>query len=1124
LIYLRVNDNNLDSIDEFVISSTGGSCRVSYYRDDEKNDLRITRGVNRMAKKPTYEELEERVRDLDNRCRELEIKKEDPGVDSENFTALAEKSSDGITVVDPEGRYLYANGSAAESLGYKSSELLKMTFRDLVHPGDRDMVSRKFEERTDGKTAPSIYEARFVHKDGSTVFLEVSGTKTMWEGRPASLVVARNITERRAIEFALLGKEEILRATLESTADGVCVVGEDQKMLIYNSTFASMWRIPERIVKQNDNRKIRAFVMEQIEEPEDFTSRTVRLYGTREEVFDTLLLKDGRVFERRSNPLIVRGELEGRVWNFRDVTEKRLTEKALAEAESKYRDIVESSGEGIFQTTPEGRPVFANKAMATLLGYDSPEDLMNSVSDIGTDVYVRPEKRAEAIRRIAEHEFLDGFEAELKRKDGTVIWGSLSFRGVFDEKGNHVQNEGTVRDISLSKKMEKELQESEARYRGIFENTGTPMAVIDKNETIVRLNREFEKLSGYRKQDLEGKMVLGNLSTPEETERIREDSYKRLKRKDAVPRHYETVLVTRKGERRDVVMTVFSIPETSRQILSLIDVTDRKAAEQELRESEEKYRSHFDNVGDMIFTMDRNLKITSVSPSVKKMLGYDPEDFIGKDFSEVKMVMNTKEYRVSYLNARKILEGEAIHLSEYEFTARDGRKVSAEISGHPMFKDGHVVGTISVVRDVTARKAAEEALKESVGRYEHLVKHAPAGIYELDYDKERFTSVNDVMCEYLGYTRDEFLSMNPFDLFAEESRGDRKKLIAGLQENDEPGTKEYRVKTKDGNKIWILLNSRISYEKGRPKGATGVIYNITKRKESELALVKSEERLRRVLEKMPMMLVAFDKSGNIIVWNSECERITGYMADEAVESIGIWERLFPDKDYRHWVLSEISKLENLFYDFEVKLACKDGSEKTLSWSNISKKYPVPGWSFWGVGMDTTEIKEAQAILEQANVKLEEMVEEKRKELNEKADKLDELNAALKVLVNAREDYKRELEENIVANFKQLVTPHLDMLKKSQLSTNQIHYFGILENYMDEIISPFARDLSSRNFNLTPQEIKVAGLIKDHKTTKEIARLLHISQSAVIFHRHNIRKKLDLIDKKVNLESYLRSFV
>jgi PAS domain S-box-containing protein len=1078
-----------------------------------------------MAIKPTYEELEKRVGDLVKRCREFETKKEGLGVDSESFLALAEEASDGITIVDHDGRYLYVNSSAAESLGYEGSELLTMTFKDMVHPDDLDMVSRKFAERVAGTAAPRIFEARFLHRDGSTVFVELSGTKTMWDGTPASLIVGRDITARRETERVLLEKEELLRATLESTADGVCVVSEDQRVVVYNSPFAVMWRIPEKILKHRDSGKIRNFLVEQIEEPEDFSSMTTRLYGTKEEAFDTLFLKDGRVFERRSKPLVVKGKLEGRVWNFRDVTEKRLTEGALKEAQIKYQDIVERAVEGVFQTTPEGRVIFANRAMVTLLGYDSPEDLINSVSDIGTQIYVRPEKREEAVRRIANGQLLEGYEAELKRKDGTHLWGCMNFRGVFDEKGNHLLNEGTVRDISFGKKMEKELRESEARYRSIFENTGTAMAIIDRNEIILSINREFEKLSGYRREDLEGKTLLGDLSTPEETERIRKDSYRRLKRKDGVPGHYETLLVTQKGERRDVFMTVFPLPKSSRQILSLIDMTDRKNAERELRESEEKYRAHFDNVGDMIFTMDLNLRITSVSPSVRRMLGYNPEDFVGKNFSELQKVMLKKEYRIGYMNANKILEGGKIHLSEYELIARDGRRVSCEISGHPMMGDGRVTGTISVVRDVTERKAAEEALRETMERYQYLVKHAPAGIYEVDYERERFVSVNDVMCRYLGYTRDELLAIKPFDLFTEESRDSLKDRFLKLRRSEEvPESVEYVIETRSGEKLWILLNSRYYYEKGKLKGATGVIYDITKRKKTELALQKSEERLRRVLEKMPMMLVAFDESRNIIVWNSECERITGYMADEVEESTEIWRKLFPDRGYRHWLSSEISKLGNRFYDFEVRLVCSDGSEKTVSWSNISDKYPVPGWSFWGVGMDVTEIKEAQKILEQANVRLEEMVEEKRKELDEKAQRLDDLNAALKVLVNAREDYKRELEENVVSNFKQLITPHLDVLKKSQFDTNQTHYFSILENYMDEITSPFARDLSSRNFNLTPQEIKVAGLIKDHKTTKEIARLLNVSQSAVIFHRHNIRKKLDLIDKKVNLESYLRSFV
>jgi len=1088
-----------------------------------KNDLCVSKGVSRMARKSTYEEVEKRTGDLDKPCRDIEMKKEDFSVSGEGFRILAEGFSDGISIVDPEGKYLYANRSAAESIGYKSSDLLTMTFRDVVHPDDQDMVSHNLSERMTGKDVPSIYEIRFLHRDGSFVCIEVSGTKTLWDGKPAFFIIGRDITVRRETERALLKKEELFRATLESTADGVCVVDENQRVLVYNSPFARMWQIPDNILKHNDNRKVRAFLKGQVKDPEGFVSRAVRLYGTEEETFDVVYLKDGRVFERRTRPLIIKGTLEGRVWNIRDVSEKKRTEQALHEAQVKYQDIVESAVEGIFQTTPEGRIVFVNRAMVTMLGYDSPEDLINSVSDIGKQLYVRPGKRTEALRRIAHGQLLEGYEAELKRKDGTRLWGCLNFRGVFDEKGNHLLNEGTVQDISFGKAMEKELKESEARYRSIFESTGTAMAVIDSHKIILSINREFERLSGYHREDIEGKMLLGDLSIPEETERIREDSYKRLKR--GPHERYETALLTRRGERRDVFMTVFPLPKSSKQILSLIDITDRKTAERELRESEEKYRSHFENVGDIILTMDMNLRIMSVSPSVRQMLGYDPEDFIGKDFSELRKLMRKKEYRISYLNANRLLGGGRIDLSEYELIARDGRSVSVEVSGRPMMKDGSVAGTISAVRDVTERKAVEAQLRESMARYEYLVKHAPAGIYEMDYEDERFVSVNDVMCQYLGYTKDELLAIRPFDLFTEESHHSLNDQFSRLQRFEKvPESAEYVVEAKSGKRLWILLNSRYHYEKGKVKGATGVIYDITKRKEAELALQKSEDRLRRVLEKMPIMLVAFDKSGNIIVWNSECQRITGYEVEEAVESIGIWKRLFPDKEYRHWVLNEVSKLENRFYDFEVKLVCKDGSEKTISWSSISDKYPVPGWSFWGVGMDVSEIKEAQTILEQANVKLEELLKEKRQKLDEKAQRLDDLNAALKVLVNAREDYKRELEENVVSNFKQLITPHLDVLKKSQLNAHQMHYFDILESYMNEITSPFARDLSSRNFNLTPQEIKVAGLVKDHKTTKEIARLLHISQSAVIFHRHNIRRKLDLIDKKVNLESYLRSFV
>ena len=137
--------------------------------------------------------------------------------------------------------------------------------------------------------------------------------------------------------------------------------------------------------------------------------------------------------------------------------------------------------------------------------------------------------------------------------------------------------------------------------------------------------------------------------------------------------------------------------------------------------------------------------------------------------------------------------------------------------------------------------------------------------------------------------------------------------------------------------------------------------------------------------------------------------------------------------------------------------------------------------------------------------------------------LEEVNAALKVLLKRREEDKIELGENILANVKELVLPYLEKLKKSQSEPHQMTLVDIIESNLKDITSPFATKLSSRYLNLTPTEIKVSSLIKGGKTTKEMADLLHLSVNTIRTHRFHIRSKLGLKKRKVNLRSYLRSY-
>jgi len=287
--------------------------------------------------------------------------------------------------------------------------------------------------------------------------------------------------------------------------------------------------------------------------------------------------------------------------------------------------------------------------------------------------------------------------------------------------------------------------------------------------------------------------------------------------------------------------------------------------------------------------------------------------------------------------------------------------------------------------------------------------------------------------------------------------------------------------------------------------------DITKRKRAEQTVHEIQSQQKAILDNIPDMAWLKNRESTYIVVNEAFGKACGM---NPAEVIGL-------TDYDIWPADLAEKYredDNRVIEcgtrkrVEEPVVVKDGRE---IWADTIKT-PLYGDSgeiigTAGIARDITRRKRA-----------EDELKKRERELEAKSRNLEEVNIALKVLLKRREEDKTELEEKVLLNIEELVEPYLDKLKKTSLDINQKAYINIIEAHLNDITSPFQRNLSSKYPHLTPREIQIANLIREGKTTKEIAEVLNSSPGAIDFHRNNIRNKLGLKNKNANLRSYLLS--
>jgi PAS domain S-box-containing protein len=276
-----------------------------------------------------------------------------------------------------------------------------------------------------------------------------------------------------------------------------------------------------------------------------------------------------------------------------------------------------------------------------------------------------------------------------------------------DEIGKIVGIRGTAQDITDLKKVEKELKESETFYRTLFENTGTASIIIDENTTLLMVNTQFEKLSGYSKEEIECKMSWKELVSKEDIRILEKYHVNRRNNNETPPENYEARFLNKEGNTRIVLIDVAIIPGTKRSIVSLLDLTERKKMEKELADSERRYRYMVEKATSGMFILDKNGIIKYLNEHMAYILGYSVNEMLEKD------IKNFVDETENFSRPKKSSKNQIERYNWFKFLQKQGDVFWSNLTVTTIFNSKkEYTGCLGIVSDINMQKGLEESFLE----------------------------------------------------------------------------------------------------------------------------------------------------------------------------------------------------------------------------------------------------------------------------------------------------------------------------------------------------------------------------------------------------------------------------
>jgi PAS domain S-box-containing protein len=756
-------------------------------------------------------------------------------ISEEHYRTLIDTSPDAIIIVSGLGNILYASKKANVVFGYPGDEsFVGNSVLEWIRPEDYGSVMSRLNDILSGQSKPESREYPLRKSDGTPFWGEINSSQLINRRGEVTglLLVCRDISERKAAAEALRQSESRLQRAQMIAHVGNWELDLKTKRMWGSEEAFRMYGF-ERTTPELPLELIQNIVMK-ADRPalDQAMQQLIAQKGEYREEFRIRRANDGEIRCISSIAELVvasDGLPEKVVGVLQDITERKQVEEELRKSEERLRKAQKIARVGNWEINLKNKTMWYSDEAIDIYGADkmSLEYTLASVQK-----HVVPDDRPaldQALKNLIDQNGEYKVEYQIKRqKDGEIRNIYSIGELLLGPDGTPESVVGVIQDITERKQAEKELHESEIRYRFLFEQNPAPMLIYEMGTLqILAVNEAFIHQYGFSRQEALS-MLLPDLYPEEEKVPIAELTTQLQGHARAGVWHHhkrDGSLITIEAFSHDLVYQ----GHTAR-VAVVLDVTDRERAVLELRHSEMKYREMVEQINDILFSVDTHGVFSYISPAIEFMSGYKPDEMIGRLVEEFLDPLFISKYKVQIQNS---MSGK-LEPSEYRMKIKSGEFRWVRFSSKPIYDGEKLVGVRGVLTDVTERKKAEETLS----LLNHTVKSVGECVSVTDLHNN-ILYVNQAFLDTYGYTEEEVLGINISNMvYIKDS--DKQEVLTATLNGEWHGERMNRK--KNGMEFPIHLStSTVRDELGNPIALVGVATDITEQKKLQQELLQSQK-------------------------------------------------------------------------------------------------------------------------------------------------------------------------------------------------------------------------------------------------------------------------------------------